>query len=745
MALAALVLVAALSVAGAVMMPALSGSYRAAGVGEPVPTGVPAASTGPVTGSPDEEGYIRVAGDGTLSLFVNPETTVFFIEDGRSGARWYSCPPRRMSDPYAAGIYKMEMSSLFVVRYADPAKNEYSRFNTWTGSAMDGQFEIEGIASGFRILFRFNEYDLTIPFEAVLADGALHCRIATDRIVSGKASPYLLSLALLPYFGAGEASEAGYLLVPDGSGGIIRFNRGKYTTGSYSRPVYGTELTERPIGIALDVEDESIRMPVFGIKRDGNAMLAILGDGAENAWITANGNVQITERANVYADFRLKATDAFAIGTERANLYEEGPIRIPSLSVQYRFLTGSEADYSGMAREYRRYLEASGGFTPQAAKAPALFADLYGAVVKPVSRMGIRMDSLVPLTTAAEVRQIVAALQEAGIEDVVVRYNGWNRAELNGRLPLSRSVASALGRKEFAALLEDPGFYPAIGDVLSYSRGRNPLSRFLDTACALSGVPVRYRDYAVGLGRQAGTSRYYLTAGALGDYVGQFSSQFATFPGLALSDIGHTIYNDYRVGSVKRTELRAILEGGLEDLAARTGRILLDNPNLYAARFADEILHAPTRSSGQSQIDEDVPFYGLVLGRYVRYAAESMNNAGPGRDNLLRMIENGTSPAFSFIYRSPDLVRGTTLAHLYSPDFRLWLDEAASACAAAREIFDAAGGEPMDSHEILSPGVRRIGFPNGAQVYVNYTVSEYVTESGDRVPAKGYLVKGGAA
>ena len=54
----------------------------------------------------------------------------------------------------------------------------------------------------------------------------------------------IISLTILPYFGAGGTEEDGYMLVPEGGGSIIRFNNGKLAQNSYYSNVYGWDMAQ---------------------------------------------------------------------------------------------------------------------------------------------------------------------------------------------------------------------------------------------------------------------------------------------------------------------------------------------------------------------------------------------------------------------------------------------------------------------------------------------------------------------
>jgi len=91
----------------------------------------------------------------------------------------------------------------------------------------------------------------------------------------------------LPYFGASDSNSDGYLFIPDGSGALIYANNGKTTAQPYNRRVYGTDYAMQPTAEFSTVELAQIHLPVFGIKDNDQAFLAVIENGDAIARIEA--------------------------------------------------------------------------------------------------------------------------------------------------------------------------------------------------------------------------------------------------------------------------------------------------------------------------------------------------------------------------------------------------------------------------------------------------------------------------
>ena len=102
-----------------------------------------------------------------------------------------------------------------------------------------------------------------MALEYYLEDGTLRVRFPVNGLRFDDTAYQLTSIQILPYFGCGNYEFNGYLLLPDGSGTIVRFEdfaalSGKTVTGK----VYGQDYAFYEIS---GEHQESVRLPVFGV------------------------------------------------------------------------------------------------------------------------------------------------------------------------------------------------------------------------------------------------------------------------------------------------------------------------------------------------------------------------------------------------------------------------------------------------------------------------------------------------
>ena len=182
---------------------------------------------------------------------------------------------------------------------------------------------------------------------------------------------------------------------------------------------------------------ERIFLPVFGMKREDNGFICIIEEGQPLARIRADVAGRVDSYNKVYPAFTVLPQGTSALkgvpqwrsgvtgGDQQISIYQS---RKPDsdFQVRYTFLTGDDADYSGMARRYQQYLEHRRVLRPLNPDDDGLpfFLELVGAVgvKKPV--LGIPREIMEPITTYSQAGHTVEAFLDQGVSTSSC-YTGW--------------------------------------------------------------------------------------------------------------------------------------------------------------------------------------------------------------------------------------------------------------------------------------------------------------------------------
>jgi hypothetical protein len=598
----------------------------------------------------------------------------------------------------------------------------------------------------------------TIPLEYRLEEDTLRVSIPTEKIRE-TGSGRLANIDLLCYFGAGGMEEEGYILVPNGTGSLIYFNNGK-KNDKYNQYVYGMDET---IQSATVVEEtEKVRIPVFGIKHAKSAVFAeiTVGDTLANIMAAVSGGVNSYNY--VYPSFVLRGSEKvsmFGAEGEAADLpvLEKEMYKL-NLTVNYSFLNGEEASYSGMANYYRQRLMDRGILSRKEEQASIPFyLDLLGGVKLEESVLAVSYLDVYPMTSFEEAELILNAFRDRGIFNLRVNYLGWFNEgyyhdtfhklkvdkELGGKKKLERLNQSL--KEAGIRLYGDVAIQRVSFEAEDHYNWKMENSRY-------------YNGYAVAFGR---VNPAYLRVGPMGYYesmynvlspkflvrhVDQFLKRIkkVDISGISLRDMGDMVASDKRRSNViNREQAKQVIIGQLERIDAARDYLMINGGNAYSWAYADDLQNIPASHNPFYVVDEEIPFYQMVIHGCIDYSSTAINlsDSYDKQDIILRSIEFGMAPHFTLSYESSSKIKYSGLNHLYSTQYEIWLQDATDIYRKTNEALQFVTGSTITDHRSIRDGVKRIAYGNGVEIYVNYT-TEAVKLSDITVPARGYALKG---
>ncbi len=604
---------------------------------------------------------------------------------------------------------------------------------------------IEGDAEQDRPVF-------TIPLDIKLDGSSLVASVPTHLITESEGYSIRM-INLLNFFGAAGTEQEGYMLVPDGTGSLIYLNNGKTNAEIYAQRLYGEDLNDnsRRRGQVA----ESARLPVFGMKVDNEAWYAVIEKGDAIASINADISGRNNSYNNIFVGFAIRGEDELEIykGTTIEEIQRLTKARYKGdLQVRFSFLSGEEADYSGMAKHYRESLEKQGVFKSLSAdRAMPFYLSVLGAVDKRKSFLGIPYKGMVSLTTFEQASDIAKQLEVDGVSNLRMRYLGWFNEGLTHEVPDHIDIESVLGsEKEFQSLsnqVESMGgmLYPdvAFQHVFQTDGSFAPASDAARYVTREQAERAQYNRTFNSMDRNLGV--YYLLSPAkLPYYVESFADEYQSLgiDAISLRDLGDMLHSDYNTRRVIfRDTAKDIVKDQLGVLKERYSNLLITGGNVYAVAYAEQIVNVPTTTSLFNITDEEVPFYQMVLHGYVDYAGSPINldNDQDMTMQLLRSIELGAAPHFLWSHESSSKLKFTPYDIFYSTAYTSWYNQ-------AMEMYRKVNDALLDLRTVKiaerirhAEGVVEMQYMNGTSVYVNYT-DKAVSVGGNRIDAKNFKV-----
>ncbi|MFH5182617.1 DUF5696 domain-containing protein [Paenibacillus sp. TAB 01] len=428
--------------AGAAKPAAASGSAAA----HPQPASAP-----PKLALPDEAGFRVIAESSQLKLWVDEKTGHFKAESKQTGQVWRSYPdPAYWPKETITGNWRNNLMSPVMLEYIDASNaKSQAKIVSW----LEDKGTLEGFqttATGFKAVYNFTGTQFRIPVEVRLKDDYVETVVRDPEIQEGKLS--LLNLKLFPLFGAEpyQEGEEGYIVIPDGSGALIRFKPNLINDKSFYRAnVYGpdsaffNEQTDR----------NPLRLPVFGLKAGKQAFVGVMVSGEEYGKLFAAPGGAFGQYNWVTPEWQYR-TKYFQSTSKKGETgfftYSKERFGVKERAARYYLLDSGAADYTAMASKYRAYLMQEKGLKPLAAKGSQVpfYVDLIGADIK----KGLLWDKYLQGTTTDEAAQLIQDLTAKGIRNMTVNYAGWQDggySSYGGLFPVDSRLGGNEGMKRF--------------------------------------------------------------------------------------------------------------------------------------------------------------------------------------------------------------------------------------------------------------------------------------------------------
>lgn len=574
--------------------------------------------------------------------------------------------------------------------------------------------------------------------------------IPNDEIAYNEAYP-LTKISLLPYFGAGGTEDEGYLLVPEGSGALIRFNNGKSEQSAYYADVYGWDYGKKRTEL---VDETRSAMPVYGIANGDSSFLSVMEEYDTIASIRADVSGRQNSYNYAYATYEIIHSDKMDISakSDRTVLAFEEDVPEGKIVQSYTFFKGT--DYVNMAETYRDYLQRRYPELQKVADTELPVAvEFIGAIDRVKQILGFPVKRPEVLTSFAEAQEILAEMLADGYENLSVRYSGWMNGGVSHTMAKNIRLTSGMGGKKALEALMD---YANTNGVDVYLSGRvetannsNLLDGFLrsrDSAKHVSREVIEHSPFsAIWFGELAEKrmgSYYLLRPSVCIELMEGLAKEAADYKaGVGFEDIGYLLSADYNPKRlVTREQVMKLQSEALAKIQADGTKIMISAGNEYALPYADIVTNVDLEGKPLAILDESVPFYEIVVHGLVNYTGDAINLSGNPWTSVLKCAEMGAGLSFAFMKSDADALQNSEYMDYFGAYYDGWKDWAKEYYLRYKEEMAGLNNQYITGHSVLEPGVTTTTYENGTVVYVNYNNEDY-TNGTLTVPARDYLVE----
>lgn len=543
----------------------------------------------------------------------------------------------------------------------------------------------------------------------------------------------LVSVDLLPYFGACDDKKEGYMLYPDGCGALTYFKekhgdfKSCYQADTYSslNPDLDWEQEKDSLGLVNQA------IPYFGIKVGADACIAYVSSGQAMSEIIFCPSGYVIPVNRIGAGFTYRQTLATSSingqwqSGDDTMVFEE-KIENYTACVEYQFLDGEDANYSKMAEKLRNYMEDEGILVKSELvknKQMPLALDLFGGYNENI----LIFDKYVSGTTFSQASEIVNTLE--GVP-VLCNYRGVF-SEGYGSYPTEYKLASELGEK---------GEIKNLSEKLKDGGGQ----LFLESNQLLADYyQSGYNDGELAIGNRfqvlkniKDNTQFLFSPDAVTDR--QKSKMFSELKeygeaGLNETLMGSFVYADFG-NSHKSTRLETVLSWKkiLHQAKKELGAVSVDGGSDYTFSSADWLRNIPDDVSGYNYTDEAIPFYSMLVHGYMACTSIPDNKFYDETAQTLHAIEYGFLPYFSLTAGNIDI----SSTGIYASEFSSIYTKLAKTYNMYLEALGDLTDISIVSHE-RDGDTAKVVYENGTEILVNYSESS-VKIDGVNVGAKSF-------
>ncbi|MBP3961731.1 DUF5696 domain-containing protein [Paenibacillus lignilyticus] len=692
--------------------------------------------------------YKKIGESGSLELYMANASLAIMVKNKESGYVW-------ASTPNDADLQNAELNDEWQTAVKSPVLLEYyndqEMLSTGNFLSLGGKVDgVEPIEQGVRVKLTFGTLNAGIALEVKIENDSLVVSIPSDSMWE-KGVSKLASIQAYPFLGAvHKADIPGYLFIPDRSGALIRFSKAHSRFDEpYVGKIYGTDYTSDG-----NMNTGRTSVPVFGIVHGSgqNGVLGIVEDGRFNAKIVAYPSGLSTDFYWVAPKFEIRY--GYFQPTSKSmggyNTFQKDALKTDR-QVRYKFLGGKEADYVGMAKTYRTYLQEKGELvkeksTKSKADVPMQVRLLGGETE--ASAFGAKV---VPMTTFNQAKTIVDSLEKNGITNLKTVLEGWNDGGLNGERPAEFPVESKLGGnaglKDLKKYLEGKDIPVYLYNNYTVAFENSDLLNFKSDAVRAINNEINEFPF-FGWGDSDFFSDIMardISPGKSVEIAKDDAEEMKDLgvDGLALDITGSTLVSDY---NKKHPFTREQTANAYRELAANfknnLSELAVYQANDYLWKYTDTMFGMGSGASQYMYETDTIPFLQIVLHGYIDYFGWPSNSASSPREDTLRMIDYGQYPSYLLTHEPYWKLRDTPSVDLLTTQYTDLEQPIKETYKAVNQALGKVQDATIEARVVPDYGISAVKYSNGVEIVVNYTSSDY-TYNEVSVKAKSFAVIGG--
>lgn len=562
--------------------------------------------------------------------------------------------------------------------------------------------------------------DIEFEYEIELNDSGIKFSLLNDSI-NERGENKLIRISFFQYLGATVGDEVpGYVVIPSGNGGLIRYSKNSVISSAYQAPFYGTDLNYLKENGTLD---DVLNMPVYGFVHgvNQNACLVEIKDGDANStfnYVPAGYN-SVQKHNQTYLNFVYRQPYTLETPNAKFTIIPDEYYK-SDVVVEYSFLTGEDANYVGLAKQYQKSLVKDGVLgNASLAESTQMHVEAFGREYEE----GLLFKKYHNMTTVSDLIDIDAELKENGVDNILYTLKGYYTGGFSGSKPTNVNFEGALGS---LGRLDDNG--------MNYYLYYNPVETYKEILQHPSYNLVNvYRKEIYQTVEEDAKYTFYSDVTTIESGLSTAFDKYDSKVGL--DGITKFLYGDYN-REYDREETLDVYANSLNDKLYP-----MYSPNAYLWKNLDKYLTMDLYHERMRFITDSVPFAQIVLHGYVDMYSTYLNFSSNQDLDGLKCIEYGVYPAYLITKEASHNLSKTLSSDLFATEYGRVKDKMFSQYEFIKGALDHVVGAQIVERNVLKLGIVEVVYSNGVTIVVNYTNNSYLHRaSGLQVKSMGYEV-----
>ena len=727
----------------------------------------------------NKEDYITLCDNDNFKFEFRNDSDVLKIQDKRNNYTWYTGRnlPQDAYDGKLGDLNRNErkefiknheeiemnitsyyyslITSLITIQYYTVSTSSANSLLKYYGSSLEGVesklYKVSDSHYKFSVDYstlKDESVDVQIVADLLFDNNGFEVQILNENITGSNANN-IRNILICPFLGATGGSKGisdgtsgfveeerewidGYVLVPDGCGSLIEMtNNNVENLSSYLGYVYGLDPAHSrtySTTVAMTMVIKEAKMPVFGVAREKEnaAFVSYAKSGAEYmsimmspdnsnqlqyAWVTPqfNYNFEYTEIYN-------KAGDSYSKIADNRNQFD--------LDIKYDFLANENANYVGMAKDYRNYLIGEGTLTEKEysydnipCRLDFIMSDVEDSIVG---------NKEIVTTTASDLDDILQdVIDNLHIDNGIVSLSGWQKGGKATQHPGKARFASSIGSKgRFENLIEKYKDNFDITFQQNYYLINTEQMAYLNNASKhINGYYQKVYDFF----------RQYISEFAISrpdrsyDFV---KSQIDKVDNMGLDSFtieGISSYLTSNYTTISREMAKHYIQAAFNYVKSKGVKVNAIEPNNYLWKYVDRYLDADPYDSVLLIETTEVPFLQLVLQGTMELFAKYSNFSFYDENSICTMVDFNMYPSFMLTNESAYYLLQTNSNNYFSTQYEVFkplIDNVYSKVNSA--LSKVVGAKWIDRK--VDNNVVTNTYSNGKKIVINYNKNDVVID-----------------